>query len=322
MRKAGVLLQIVLLLCVVFFTGRSALAHSLPNINVEAKTEEERDLLSLAIRDAYFLLEKTQQNLIDQGLFFVVFYEEPFTSEFRAFGPEDDIYYPHPYRYPDTTLYPKGTIKVNITLRTMDFIRITNKVKDPVVQTVLKHVTLDLLAHEIKHAEQYMQKPVLALSVPADCPGGICDEKKTEDTKTKVGYELEATAYGHAVGTKIIKHGDWDYASQWLKDHPELARGTRNNWSAKGFDHNYFETPITKWIKFLYGSMYEPVILAKKCAVGGLNADEAVAAKKFLSFNRKNDHFLERWYIYLTPVFEKLSSCVADNTSSLAPKAP
>lgn len=259
------------------------------------------------VSEAYPLLEKSQQDLVGQGLYFVAFYEEPFASEQVAFGPEDDP----AYKYPDKTLYPKGTIKVNITMRTLAMIRVVNQISDPLVRAMFWRRLLDLTSHEIKHVQQYMRHPVLALAAPADCPEGICDEQKTFDTEAKLSYELEATEYGDWIGIKPIKESDWAYAVQWAKDHPDLGKGTLAEGVARWLRGKPSDPPVTDFIRLFYTSMYDPVMLAKKCVASGeLDESEVAHAEYYLKANADHDHFLEHTYAYLTPVFKRLSSCV------------
>lgn len=300
------------LFAVVFLAQTVHAQLTKPDICIEMRQQEEAALVARTLRDIYPSLPESQKALIDQGLCFVGFYEEPLTHQIDGFGPEDDRFGNHPYKYPDTTLYPKGTIKVNLTLNTLGTIRFAYSIDDARVRMWLSNGIENIFRHEVKHVEQYIQHPVLALSSADECPGGICDVEKAEASKIKLGYELEATRFGNEVRMRGVDQQTWDYIRDWLKNHQEIL-GDQFKRLANLPSFEYFSQLSPPSIVFLYNAMYQPVVLAKNCAeTGHFSADDKTLAKKFLATNEKNGHFLEQAYPYLIPVFKRLSSCVVE----------
>lgn len=308
MRKNAV---VVLLLFAVVFCAQAVFAQTTDSTPcVQMRSEEETKVVTTVLHDIYPSLPESQRALIDQGLCFVGFYEEPLAHEVGAFGPEDDRFGDHPYKYPDTTLYPKGTIKVNLALNTLDSIRLAYRVNDAKVRLWLMNENENAFRHEIKHVQQYIKQPVLALQSADDCPKGICDAEKTEATKVKMGYELEAIAFGNEVRMRGLDQQSWDYVRDWLKNHPEILGDSFKDLSDLP-PFEYFSQPVTPGSEFFYSAMYKPVVFAKTCAeTGQLSADDKTLAQKFLTVNEKNGHFLEQAYPYLTPVFARISFCM------------
>lgn len=309
MRKGLVSLFLFTVICY----GQTVFAQTTDStLCVQMRSEEETGVVTNALHDIYPSLPESQQSLIDQGLCFVGFYEEPLTNEVSAFGPEDDRFGDHPYKYPDSTLYPKGTIKVNLTLKAIEQIHLTYRVNDAKVKLWLMNDIENLFRHEIKHVQQYIQHPVLVLQNADDCPDGICDAEKTEATKVKLGYELEATAFGNEVRMRGLDQQNWDYIRDWLKNHPEILGDSFKN-LADLPPFEYFSQPVTPGSKFFYSAMYMPVVFVRTCAeTGQLSTDDKTLAQKFLAVNERSGHFLEQSYSYLTPVFARMSACITE----------
>lgn len=276
---------------------------------VQMREQEETALVNKALRDIYPLLPESQKALIDQGLCFVGFYEEPLTHEIAGFGPEDDRFGDRPYKYPDTTLYPQGTIKVNMTLSTLGVIDLAYGVSDALVRWWLMNAVQNFFRHEIKHVEQYIQHPILVLSSPDDCPMGICDAEKMKATKIKLGYELEATRFGNEVMMIGVNQQAWDYIRDWMKNHKEIL-GSRFEDFANLMSFEDMSQPVAPGIAFFYSAMYQPAVFAKTCAeTGKLSADDKRLYREFLKVNELYDNLIERVYPYLTPVFARIASC-------------
>lgn len=278
-----------------------------PKINVEAKTAEEKDLIRWLINNVYPDLEQNQKTLIDNGLFFVMNYDKKIAAAVLAFGPEDDP----EYEYPDKNLYPDGTIKINFTFSMLDSIRPINSPDiDPRVKKTLRKFLIGVIAHEIKHAEQYMEHPVSALSAFSDCPEGICDPQKLKDTRIKMRYEFEATFYGWEVGIKSMTAEEWSYARNWMENNPKFKEGFFAAISQSSFED--LSAPIPEYMQSFYWSMFYPAAWAEECAEGTLSAADKDKAKKFLGASEQLVNILENTYSYLPPVVERLKTCVQE----------
>ncbi len=250
----------ILITCISCGNGYANLA-----VNVEAASAKDRQVLEHAVRDVYPDLPLSQQLLIQQGLFFVV-YDGPMAFDSDGFGPEDDP----AYRYPDRTLYPTGTIMVNITRSSL--LMMTRAAQG---RKKSEKAVIELLAHEIKHVEQYMNHPVRALSVAGDCPLGYCADVLLEGTKIKLSYELEATRFGFKVAGVTLSDDAW------------------------------------KEIAFGYVAMYRPPVLARRCVEREtLDKNERAEVRQFLKENHADRGVFERMYPFLTPVFKRLQECL------------
>jgi hypothetical protein len=241
------------------------------SVNVEAESPAQAELVTKIVRDAYPLLDADQQQLVRDGL---VFRAAKQIDNAFGYGPEDDP----EYRYPDKTLYPKGTIKVNITPSFLSFAQGLYD-KDTPINSIFGGLLVELVAHEIKHVQQYMAEPVLALSSAEECPKGICDDAKLEATAKKLNYEFEATIYGQrkyaeATNTSVEK---------------DLVI-------------------INEYAYRAYAVMYEPPMLVKKCVAHSLTEEERVLAKRYIERD-----VLKKYagaYPYLTVVMERLTECM------------
>ncbi len=303
MKRFGLILAIILL----FFAAQSSRAQDA--FSIKANEGADTELLARALYDAYPNLKPDQQALVNQGLFFVMDYREP-SAGVVAYGPEDDSEYDA--KHGDTKLYPKGTIKVNLTLNSFEIMRVAYAVDDKRVQATLKWLLLEIVSHEVKHAQQYMNHPVWALTNPEQCPGGACDAERAKDTQAKMQYEFDATNYGFKVGRSRITKEEWEYAMAWLKNHRSVLGPRLVDFPEASFEQTVAD-PIPESTAWFYASMYQPVSLAATCASGKKwDKGEKTEAFNFLLINLQNQGALEKVYPYLTPVFERLKSCLRD----------
>lgn len=265
-----------LCLAVIVLFSVASISYAAPTVNVEAGSEEEKAVLARSVQNVYPYLPESQQELIRKGLYFVVVSDSLLGRNAAAFGPEDDP----SYRYPDTKLYPEGTIKVNIPASTLHMMRIVDGDKGSDVSQ-MRGLLLEIIAHEIKHVEQYMAKPIKALSRPAECPKGVCDASRLEDTRLKLAYELEAMRFGQEVRNAAAE-------------------------KTGGFFGARLGKPVEGMAALVYSAMYEPAVLAKKCDTNGfLSGYDKLAAEQYLG----SASLSIRIYPYLVPVLMRLKSC-------------
>lgn len=267
MKKRAAFLVLALALC----WGSIAKAEELA-VNVEAESPAYATLLTNVIRDVYPFLDSDQQELVRAGL---VFKAVQAMGNAVAYGPEDDP----DYRYPDRTLYPKGTIKANLAPM---FFALVQKVYGEGLPLTSSYggMLVEIIAHEIKHVQQYIANPVFALAHAEDCPKGLCDDVKLMATHAKLQYELEATLYGQRKYYAVTK-----------KPEPEN-----------------FDRLIEKHAMRFYGIIYEPPMLVKKCVANTLTREERVLAEEYIKRPAMRDYAEE--YPYLTPVLGRLKTCM------------
>ncbi|MDP3645853.1 MAG: hypothetical protein Q8R25_02085 [bacterium] len=278
-----------------------------PPICIEAKSDPDASLLRESVVEAYPQLEENQQKLIDQGLCFIWNYDKEWAEAAMGFGPEDDP----EYRYPDTSLYPAGSIKVNFTLHLMSVLKLMRASDtDLRVQTTLKKYFVEVLAHEIMHVQQYIRGPILALSSANDCPDGLCDERRLADTKTKMEYEFSAMLYGWVQGRRHITSDELAFMLEWLKDHPEMLDDYTRR--IKNVPYETISEPISASAKFFYRSMVLPALWTKACVEGTLDDDARREASYFLWVYKTTDYGsnLSKNYPYLPLVVERLTKCL------------
>ena len=268
MKTGAVFLFIAVTSCFVSGAGAEEFA-----VKVAARSHADIVLLTRMIRDVYPLLDPDQQQLVRDGL---IFRAAKRIGGALAYGPEDDP----DYRYPDQTLYPSGTIKVNFAPSFVELIRKfykTPKVFAPQAQHIAYAKLVEVVAHEIKHVEQYMKNPVLALARREDCPAGLCDEAKLEATQKKLEYELEATIYGRRKYYEVRSEE---------QDRVLLPQDVHQD----------------------YRTMYEPPMLVKKCVANMLTTEDRLLAEYYLPRLASGSYAEE--YPYLPVVTERLKTCL------------
>lgn len=307
------MIRLKTIFAVIFLLSLAQVSRAQGIINIKANSGSDRVIIASAIIDAYPNLPKDQQALIDQGLFFVMDYNEP-PAGVLGYGPEDDP----EYKYPDTKLWPEGTIKVNLTVNAFELMRVISASNDPSVQNVFKALVLDLIGHEIKHAQQYIAHPVLALSRADQCPEGMCDPERLKDTEAKMHYEFEATQFGYDIARKKISKEEWDRAMTWLRAHRSVLGPRLVDFPGAVFQET-IALPLPDSAIWFYSAMYEPVMLVAGCAEGKTwNDEEKKLAFNFLIVNLHNKKdsedkgVLEKVYPYLTPVFARLKVCLRE----------
>jgi hypothetical protein len=117
------------------------------------------------------------------------------TKMFLGWSAEDDP----DYRFPDRTLAPAGTIKVNFSEVFVQHVAFCESglLKDEVALAGCRDSVADVIAHEVLHAYQYRTAPVRDLATtPNACPDGLCNPYAIRDTKKKIEYEREAWVFG------------------------------------------------------------------------------------------------------------------------------
>lgn len=280
-------------------------------VNVRARNQTDAEIIRNAIVREYPNLPDDQQKLIKDGLYFCGWYKEPGTSRFWGMGPEDDP----EYARGDRTLYPKGTIKVNLSLTAMEIEQLAATVPDTRVRRVLNLCIRNVLVHEIEHVEEYMEQPVNDLSKtdPNECPDGLCDPIRLEGTHLKMRYEFRALRRNFVEVLSQIPQTDVDYAANWLQEHSSVLAGKQR---LAGLPDRLrklnIRSPFSNRNQVLfYKSMYFPAVLARKCAeTGGLSEEDRQSVRAYVAFNKEKNNMLLDAYPYLKPVFHRLESCV------------
>lgn len=301
-----------------FFTTQSATAQKLKQFNIEARAEKEWLLLQQMLERIYPKLRPDQQAVIDRGLFFVVSYwgeeegPEGITWQYHGFGPEED----REYRY-DRELYPQGTIKISITLRSLAIEELANTVPDPIVSRVLQEVrSRNLIVHEVQHVLQIMRRPIRPLIRPEDCPGGLCDPEHLEDSRRKMLYEFEALRRDFKEARGPIEKKDLEYTAKWLEGHPEvLVPGLRNlPRRLRGWDDT--EKAISEERLFLYSAGWRAAVLARYYIQNNKFPSKKAReeAERLLAYNKAHKGLLIKTYPYLSEVFRVLERGLTPKT--------
>ncbi len=127
-------------------------APSPPSSQNELPQEEELRLVRAALDDAYPRLPPDLQAIARKVVFLVSNGDPVWSVLVFGWGPEDDP----EYRYPDTKFYPKGTIKVTLTKKTVTALALGEKLApaDPNVAEGVRVFGRYVIAHELTHARQ------------------------------------------------------------------------------------------------------------------------------------------------------------------------
>ncbi|MBI4371384.1 MAG: hypothetical protein HY552_03705 [Elusimicrobia bacterium] len=231
------------------FLGLSARAHDgpekvPPHASMPAASDPETATMQAALRKVIPLLPADQTAELAEGLPFVVPRLETLTSKVLGYAPEDDP----EYKYPDQSYYPSGTIKGNISLRTVEALNVADNPKVPSqVRATLYNLFFRVVVHEIEHCMQYRRKPVFPLSKAEECPKGLCDPARIEQTRLRTEYEFAALArdFKEARSRRLVETADGGFrfddenatrnkqdfldAAKYLDQHPELLTSRIKN---------------------------------------------------------------------------------------------
>lgn len=278
------------------------------SVVAEAETESDRILIARWIETAYPRLEEAQRTLISQGLVFKAA-SGRLCKLGVAYGPEDDP----EYSYPDTRLYPQGTIKVNFCPVVLGWMRLSKVLRGTEEQSVVNMIILEVLAHEIKHVEQYRKEPTLALANEADCPGGVCDFEKLKGTEIKFEYEREAKHYGTAVAFKSLKREKWMLLKNLFKSRPEIL--SEGMYWVMGTEYEDITNPWGDFTELAYESMYKPALIATKC-VDREHMSPADFEYVIQLLGTRHLGLLKSNYPYLGPVVRRLEFCIINHDTS------
>lgn len=178
-----------------------------------------------------------------------------------GWGPEDDP----DYRFPDTQLYPRGSIKVTFTPALIEWIDFAERAQHPRLKRFLMTTLGSTLTHELKHVDQFMTKPVRAFDRNDLCgEHGECDEDRLRDTMTKMlDYEREAFETDFAY--ENTREDDRAWVRSHLERHPELLEGTSD-----AFRRNLQKTliersgPMKRYQIVYYNSAFRPVFMVRR----------------------------------------------------------
>ncbi len=173
---------------------------------------EEVHLLLRAVALAYpYLPEELQK--IAPDVSYVVNHEAVLTKQYIGFSAEDDPEYNYYYGQKefekdtrntgkkfmgDTQFYPSGTIKINVTEKFIQSLKLSevlmDQTDDPVILRGLQASIVALIAHELKHAHQYHTNPVRDMGrFPHLVADGLAPLDLLEETRIKIEYELDAS---------------------------------------------------------------------------------------------------------------------------------
>jgi len=173
---------------------------------------EEIVLLKRAVSLAYPYLPEELQEIAPQVFYVVNHRAVGLTKQFMGFSAEDDPEYNYYHgkeafeRDPrntgkqfkgDTEFYPEGTIKVNVTEKFIQVLKLCKilmmQTDDPVLLRGLQAGILALIAHELKHVLQYHTHPVRDLGrFPDLVVDGLAPLDLLDEARIKIQYELDA----------------------------------------------------------------------------------------------------------------------------------
>lgn len=177
--------------------------------NMSNCTDEYRNLLTSFVGKLYPHLPSHLKE-IAKNVSFVWNKHSRLTNKYMGWSAEDDTSF---YKYPDTNLYhindsPKGTIRVNFTNKFLNVLELgryldknemwsTFDIDGQLAREGWRDFINAIIIHELTHAYQYTQKPVMSISeaISLDMPvikDGIVEDKLLEETYLKIEYERDA----------------------------------------------------------------------------------------------------------------------------------
>ncbi|MBI3549634.1 MAG: hypothetical protein HY078_11390 [Elusimicrobia bacterium] len=156
-----------------------------PDVPVDAKAAADLDRVRGILRETYPLLPENLRALAAE-ITYVIHREHPIYAP--AWSAEDDP----EYIFPDTNLFPAGTIKVNVSKHFLEWVEGLADARaagtQPAVAARKIHGTI---AHELEHARRYRTDPIPDLRVPDACPEGLCRLDLIEGEELKFRHERE-----------------------------------------------------------------------------------------------------------------------------------
>ena len=159
-------------------------------------TADELRLMQRALEDAYPHLPSELQDIARQVVF-VISHDPVWTGRVFGWGPEDDP----DYRYPDRRFYPRGTIKVTFTQKTIAALRLGERLSrdDSKVAEGALVFARYIIAHQLTHAMQYHREPLSDLlelhrarDTSSICKDGLIDERMLTAAQKRLTYEHQA----------------------------------------------------------------------------------------------------------------------------------
>lgn len=288
------------------FVGILADAQKTARVTAESGAVSDEKILHDAVQAVYPKLADDHRRLIDQGLEFVVTRQEPLTSLAFGWGPEDD----RDYRYPDRSFYPSGTIKVNISLQSIEILRLA-KNGPPLVQKALSDYFYAGMVHEIEHAKQYHEAPMGYVDDPERCAKGWCQEVLIDQSRSKARYEFAAIEREFTEAKSKQGKGRYSEAARYLQDHPDLLTGRIKNLpELLASAAAETEEAVSDQKRMVYESAYRVPELGREYFTalqrGDANEAERVfhQIETYFFYNCKIGGVMTASYTYLIPVFE------------------